>query len=429
MLKKLFLVILLSSFVASNALAKETKKTEEEVNSYELLNLFAEVMERAKATYVEEISDKKLIESAINGMLVALDPHSSYLDEKDFKYMTEQTSGKFGGLGIEITMDQGLVKIISPIDDTPAFRAGLKAGDYITNIDGETIIGMTLNEAVDKMRGKPGTKVKLTIRRVNEKPFEVTIKREEIKTQSVKIDVKDDDVLYVRISSFSEDVDKDIKKKFEEESKKRKKPFKGIVLDVRNNPGGLLDQAIGVSELFLNQGEVVSTRARNEEDTLRYSAKGSDITNGLPIVVLINNGSASASEIVAGALQDHKRAVIIGEKSFGKGSVQTVVPLGNRGAMRLTTARYYTPSGKSIQAKGIEPDIVVHPAKIEEFTNEYGFSEAEYTNALKNENETENKNKKKDAKKENKDTEWRKDYQLSRAVDLVKALNVYSVSK
>ncbi|MBE6467225.1 MAG: S41 family peptidase [Alphaproteobacteria bacterium] len=429
MLKKLFLVILLSSFVASNALAKETKKTEEEVNSYELLNLFAEVMERAKATYVEEISDKKLIESAINGMLVALDPHSSYLDEKDFKYMTEQTSGKFGGLGIEITMDQGLVKIISPIDDTPAFRAGLKAGDYITNIDGETIIGMTLNEAVDKMRGKPGTKVKLTIRRVNEKPFEVTIKREEIKTQSVKIDVKDDDVLYVRISSFSEDVDKDIKKKFEEESKKRKKPFKGIVLDVRNNPGGLLDQAIGVSELFLNQGEVVSTRARNEEDTLRYSAKGSDITNGLPIVVLINNGSASASEIVAGALQDHKRAVIIGEKSFGKGSVQTVVPLGNHGAMRLTTARYYTPSGKSIQAKGIEPDIVVHPAKIEEFTNEYGFSEAEYTNALKNENETENKNKKKDAKKENKDTEWRKDYQLSRAVDLVKALNVYSVSK
>lgn len=429
MLKKLFLVILLSSFVASNALAKETKKTEEEVNSYELLNLFAEVMERAKATYVEEISDKKLIESAINGMLVALDPHSSYLDEKDFKYMTEQTSGKFGGLGIEITMDQGLVKIISPIDDTPAFRAGLKAGDYITNIDGETIIGMTLNEAVDKMRGKPGTKVKLTIRRVNEKPFEVTIKREEIKTQSVKIDVKDDDVLYVRISSFSEDVDKDIKKKFEEKSKKRKKPFKGIVLDVRNNPGGLLDQAIGVSELFLNQGEVVSTRARNEEDTLRYSAKGSDITNGLPIVVLINNGSASASEIVAGALQDHKRAVIIGEKSFGKGSVQTVVPLGNHGAMRLTTARYYTPSGKSIQAKGIEPDIVVHPAKIEEFTNEYGFSEAEYTNALKNENETENKNKKKDAKKENKDTEWRKDYQLSRAVDLVKALNVYSVSK
>ena len=429
MLKKIILVTSLVFFIATGVFAKETKKEEEEnINSYELLNLFAEVMERAKATYVEEISDKKLIESAINGMLVSLDPHSSYLDKKDFKYMTEQTSGKFGGLGIEITMEQSLVKIISPIDDTPASRAGLKAGDYITNIDGETIIGMTLNEAVDKMRGKPGTKVKLTIRRMNEKPFEVTLKREEIKTRSVKVDVKDDDVLYIRISSFTEDVDEDIKKAFNEENKKRKKAFKGIVLDVRNNPGGLLDQAVGVSGLFLNQGEVVSTRARNEEDTLRYSAKGPDITGGLPIVVLINNGSASASEILAGALQDHKRAVIVGEKSFGKGSVQTVLPLGNYGAMRLTTARYYTPSGKSIQATGIEPDIVVHPAKIEEFTDEYGFSEAEYTNALKNENADKNKNKKKE-KKDSSETEWRKDYQLSRAVDLVKALNVYTASK
>ncbi|MBR2923067.1 MAG: S41 family peptidase [Alphaproteobacteria bacterium] len=430
MLKKALLVTVLTFFTILNSFAAENKKdNEEEINSYELLNLFAEVMERAKATYVEEISDKKLIESAINGMLVSLDPHSSYLDKKDFKYMTEQTSGKFGGLGIEITMEQGLVKIISPIDDTPAFRAGLKAGDYITNIDGETIIGMTLNEAVDKMRGKPGTKVKLTIRRVNEKPFDVTIKREEIKTKSVKVDVKDEDVLYVRISSFSEDVDADIKKAFDDETKKRKKPFKGLVLDVRNNPGGLLDQAVGVSGLFLNQGEVVSTRARDEENTLKYSAKGPDITNGLPIVVLINNGSASASEIVAGALQDHKRAVIIGEKSFGKGSVQTVLPLGNYGAMRLTTARYYTPSGKSIQATGIEPDIIVHPAKIEEFTDEYGFSEAEYTNALKNETVDKTKKDKKNAKDNSKESEWRKDYQLARAVDLVKALNVYTSSK
>lgn len=430
MLKKALLVTVLTFFTILNSFAAENKKdNEEEVNSYELLNLFAEVMERAKATYVEEISDKKLIESAINGMLVSLDPHSSYLDKKDFKYMTEQTSGKFGGLGIEITMEQGLVKIISPIDDTPAFRAGLKAGDYITNIDGETIIGMTLNEAVDKMRGKPGTKVKLTIRRINEKPFDVTIKREEIKTKSVKVDVKDEDVLYVRISSFSEDVDADIKKAFDDETKKRKKPFKGLVLDVRNNPGGLLDQAVGVSGLFLNHGEVVSTRARDEENTLKYSAKGPDITNGLPIVVLINNGSASASEIVAGALQDHKRAVIIGEKSFGKGSVQTVLPLGNYGAMRLTTARYYTPSGKSIQATGIEPDIIVHPAKIEEFTDEYGFSEAEYTNALKNETVDKTKKDKKNAKDNSKESEWRKDYQLARAVDLVKALNVYTSSK
>ena len=425
MLKKLLFVSLASIILASSALAKNKK--DEDVNSYELLNLFGEVMERAKATYVEEITDKQLIEAAINGMLVSLDPHSSYLDAKDFKYMTEQTSGKFGGLGIEITMEQSLVKIISPIDDTPAFRAGLKAGDYITNIDGETIIGMTLNEAVDKMRGKPGTKVKLTIRRVNEKPFDVTLKREEIKTRSVKTDIKDDDVMYIRISSFSEDVDLDIKKAFEKETKNRKKPLKGIVLDVRNNPGGLLDQAVAVSGLFLDQGEVVSTRARNEEDTLRYSAKGKDITEGLPVVVLINSGSASASEIVAGALQDHKRAVIIGEKSFGKGSVQTVVPLGKHGAMRLTTAKYYTPSGKSIQATGIEPDIVVHPAKVEEFKDEYGFSEAEYTNALKNETISDNKNKKENKKKNEDD--WKKDYQLSRAVDLVKALSVYNVNK
>ena len=429
MLKRFWLVPFIAAAIVIQPLeAKETTAAtkDEDVNSYELLNLFGEVMERAKANYVEEVSDKQLIEAAINGMLTSLDPHSSYLDEKDFKYMNEQTSGKFGGLGIEITMEQGVVKIVSPIDDTPAFKAGLKPGDYITHIDGETIIGMSLNEAVDKMRGKPGTKVKLTIRRINEKPFDVTLKREEIKTQSVKTDIKDDDVFYIRIGSFSEDVDTDIKKAFEKVQKNRKEPLKGIVLDVRNNPGGLLDQAVAVSSLFLNQGEVVSTRARNEEDTLRYSAKGKDITNGMPIVVIINNGSASASEIVAGALQDHKRAVIIGEKSFGKGSVQTVVPLGDYGAMRLTTAKYYTPSGRSIQATGIEPDIVVHPAKLEEFTNDYGFSEAEYTNALENETVKKDKDKK-DKKDEDKD--WRLDYQLSRAVDLVKALSVYTEAK
>lgn len=429
MLKKFLTISLMTLIITLQAAAAKTAKETkaEEVNSYELLNLFGEVMERAKATYVEDVSDKKLIEAAINGMLTSLDPHSSYLDAKDFKYMNEQTSGKFGGLGIEITMEQGVVKIVSPIDDTPAFKAGLKPGDYITNIDGETIIGMTLNEAVDKMRGKPGTKVKLTIRRVNEKPFDVTLKREEIKTQSVKSDIKDDSVLYIRIGSFSEDVDKDIKKAFEKAKKGRKEPLKGIVVDVRNNPGGLLDQAVAVSGLFLDQGEVVSTRARNEEDTIRYSAKGKDITGGMPVVVLINNGSASASEIVAGALQDHKRAVILGEKSFGKGSVQTVVPLGDYGAMRLTTARYYTPSGRSIQATGIEPDITVHPAKVEEFTNEYGFSEAEYTNALKNETVNNDKKKKDNGKEDEED--WRKDYQLSRAVDLVKALNVYTAAK
>ena len=431
MLKKIWLIsVVFSMMLVQNGMAK-TEAKEKPANTYELLNLFGEVMERTKATYVEEVSDQKLIEAAINGMLTSLDPHSSYLDAKDFKYMNEQTSGKFGGLGIEITMEQGVVKIVSPIDDTPAYRAGLKPGDYITNIDGETIIGMTLNEAVDKMRGKPGTKVKLTIRRVNEKPFDVTLKREEIKTQSVKSELKDENVLYVRLGSFSEDVDKDIEKAYNKAMKETKNELKGLVLDVRNNPGGLLDQAVAVSSLFLDKGEVVSTRARNEEDTLRYSAKGKDITNGLPIVVLINNGSASASEIVAGALQDHKRAVVLGEKSFGKGSVQTVVPLGEYGAMRVTTARYYTPSGRSIQATGIEPDVVVHPAKLEEFSDEYGFSEAEYTNALKNETiqDEKKKNDKKDDDKQDDNNSWRRDYQLLRAVDLVKALNVYKAAK
>ncbi|MBE6443989.1 MAG: S41 family peptidase [Alphaproteobacteria bacterium] len=430
MLKNFLIISFVSFSIFSTSFAKTNDNIKEDaVDSYELLNLFGEVLERAKATYVEEITDKQLIEAAINGMLVSLDPHSSYLDAKDFKYMNEQTSGKFGGLGIEITMEQGVVKIVSPIDDTPAFKAGLKPGDYITNIDGETIIGMTLNEAVDKMRGKPGTKVKLTIRRVNEKPFDVTLKREEIKTRSVKTEIKDEDVMYIRISSFSEGVDKDIKNAFEKELKNNKKQLKGIVLDVRNNPGGLLDQAVAVSELFLDQGEVVSTRARNEEDTLKYSAKGNDITNGLPIVVIINSGSASASEIVAGALQDHKRAVIVGEKSFGKGSVQTVIPLGNYGAMRLTTAKYYTPSGRSIQATGIEPDVVIHPAKLEEFTDEYGFSEAEYTNALKNDTVNKNESKNEDKNENKNENDWRKDYQLLRAVDLIKALSVYKPIK
>lgn len=424
---KFFVYTILCSFLtftfAEVSYAKKSNK-EETANTYELLNLFGEVMERAKAVYVEDVEDKKLIESAINGMLMSLDPHSSYLDEKSFKYMNEQTQGKFGGLGIEVTMEQGVVKVVSPIDDTPASRKGLKPGDYITNIDGENVIGMSLNDAVDRMRGKPGTKVKLTIRRVNEKPFDVTLKREEIKIQSVKSEVKNDDVVYIRVSSFSEDVDKNIEKAISKAKKDNN--IKGVVLDVRNNPGGLLDQAVAVSDLFLNQGEIVSTRSKNPEDTIKYSAKDGDILNGLPIVVMINDGSASASEIVAGALQDHKRAVLLGEKSFGKGSVQTVMPLGNNVAMRITTARYYTPSGRSIQAKGIEPDIIVHPAKIEEIKNEYNFSEAEYRNALKNEKQEnhEEKNNKKTA-----NDDWRKDYQLSRAVDLVKALSILTSSK
>ncbi len=413
-------IILLSINTVTAAPKKDKTK---EPDTYELLNLFGEVMERAKLSYVEEISDKKLIESAINGMLTSLDPHSSYLDAKSFTYMSEQTKGKFGGLGIEVTMDNGLVKVVSPIDDTPAHKAGIKAGDYITHIDNETVIGLNLNEAVSKMRGKIGTKVKLSIRRANEKPFDITITRQEIKIQSVKTEIKNDDILYVRISSFAEENDKNITKSVEDAKKKLGDKLKGLVIDVRNNPGGLLDQAISVSDLFLDKGEIVSTRSRNEEDTIKYSATKGDILDGLPIVVIINEGSASASEILAGALQDHKRGVILGEKSFGKGSVQTVVPLGVYGAMRLTTARYYTPSGRSIQAKGIEPDIVVKPATIKPLER-YGLNitEAELKGALKNEEDTQNTDKQETKDKEEKQIE---DYQLLRALDLVKALSLY----
>ena len=405
--------------------AKQSKAQTEDADTYELLNLFGEVMERAKVSYVEDVSDKKLIESAINGMLSSLDPHSSFLDDQSFKYMSEQTKGKFGGLGIEVTMENGVVKVVSPIDDTPASKAGLKPGDYITNIDGEAVMGMTLNDAVDKMRGKIGSKVKLTIRRINEKPLEVTLKREEIKIQSVKNSIKADDVVYIRISSFSEDVDTMTAKAIKDAKKKLGDKLKGVVIDVRNNPGGLLDQAVNVSDLFLDKGEIVSTRSRNEEDTVKYTAKEGDIAKGLPIVVIINDGSASASEIVAGALQDHKRAIILGEKSFGKGSVQTVIPLGKYGAMRLTTGRYYTPSGRSIQAKGIEPDIEVKPAKVEVLDTGVGFSEAEFSNALKNETSGDKNSKNADQKKAEAE-ELAKDYQLSRAIDLVKALGLYN---
>ena len=429
MLKKIsFFTALTLSFILISPLqaapAKEAAAAKEDADTYELLNLFGEVMERAKISYVEEVSDKKLIESAINGMLVSLDPHSSYLDRNSFKYMNEQTKGKFGGLGIEVTMENSIVKVVSPIDDTPAAKAGLKAGDYITSIDGEQVMGLTLNEAVDKMRGKVGSKVKLTVRRGGEKPFDVTLKREEIKIQSVKSDLKNEDVAYVRVTSFTENTDKMIEKSIKEAQKKAKGKLKGVVLDVRNNPGGLLDQAVSVSDLFLDKGEIVSTRSRNESDTVKYTAKKGDIIKGLPIVVLINEGSASASEIVAGALQDHHRAIILGEKSFGKGSVQTVIPLGKYGAMRLTTARYYTPSGRSIQAKGIEPDVEVKQAKLQEVeSGGFGMTEAELKGALKN--ETVDDNAKEKAKKSEADA-INNDYQLVRAIDLVKALNLYS---
>ena len=422
MLKKFLLLFMALTLISQGAFAAEKKNKKEDHTTYEMLNLFGEVMERTKAGYVEEVTDQELIEQALNGMLSSLDPHSSYLDAESFNYMSEQTKGKFGGLGIEVTMDNGLVKVVSPIDDTPASKAGLKSGDYITHIDGETVIGLNLNEAVAKLRGKIGSKIKLSIRREGEKPFDVTLKRQEIKIQSVKTEIKEDDILYIRISSFTEDNDKAISKAYENASKKLGEKLAGLIIDVRNNPGGLLDQAVSVSDLFLDKGEIVSTRSRNEQDNVKYSAHPGDITNGLPIVVIINEGSASASEIVAGALQDHHRAIILGEKSFGKGSVQTVIPLGDFGAMRLTTARYYTPSGRSIQAKGIEPDIEVLPAQVKPLEN-YGLSitESELSGALKNEEEeTKNTSKKHKATEEE-----ISDYQLVRALDLVHALRLY----
>ena len=392
----------------------------------ELLELFGDVFERVRADYVEEVGDDKLIESALNGMLTALDPHSGYLSEKNFKEMQVQTKGEFGGLGIEVTMENGLVKVVSPIDDPPAYKAGVKAGDFISQLDGEPVMGLTLSEAVEKMRGRVGSEIVITILREGEaEPFDVTIERDTIKIRSVRARAEGD-VAYLRIVSFSENTFSSLKKQLEEVRKEIGPELKGIVLDLRNNPGGLLDQAIAVSDGFLDRGEIVSTRERDPKDTKRYSAHEGDLAGGLPIVVLINQGSASASEIVAGALKDHKRAVVMGAKSFGKGSVQTVIPLRDHGAMRLTTARYYTPSGTSIQATGIVPDIAVEAARVEKIDTSAMRSESSLRGHLSNDQSK--KKKAADTAEGNgtsKSDEAEEDYQLSRAIDLIRALAIY----
>ncbi len=327
--------------------------------TYRQLNLFGDVFEKIRTDYVEKPEDAKLIESAISGMLSGLDPHSSYMDPKSFKDMQVQTKGEFGGLGIEVTQEDGFVKVVTPIDDTPASRAGLLAGDFIVEIDGDSVQGLTLNQAVDRMRGPVNSSVKLRISRKGTDSFEVSLKREIIKISSVKSRIEND-VSYIRITQFTEKTSDGLKNAIDQATKNiPADKLKGYIVDLRNDPGGLLDQAIAVSDAFLERGEIVSTRGRNPDDAQRYVARSGDLTGGKPVVVLINGGSASASEIVAGALQDHKRATIIGTRSFGKGSVQTIIPLGPSGALRLTTARYYTPSGRSIQAKGIDPDIQV----------------------------------------------------------------------
>jgi carboxyl-terminal processing protease len=330
-------------------------------DTYRQLNLFGDVFERVRADYVEKPDDSKLIESAINGMLSGLDPHSSYMEPKAFRDMQVQTRGEFGGLGIEVTMEDGLIKVVSPIDETPAAKAGVMANDIITKLDEEQVQGLTLNQAVEKMRGPVNTKIKLTImRKGQDKPIEVSITRDVIRVRAVRSRMEDD-VGYIRISQFNEQTTENLKKAITDlQNQIPAEKLKGFVLDMRNNPGGLLDQAISVSDAFLERGEIVSTRGRNAEETQRFSARAGDLIKGKPVIVLINGGSASASEIVAGALQDHKRAAILGTRSFGKGSVQTIIPLGaGNGALRLTTARYFTPSGRSIQAKGIVPEIEV----------------------------------------------------------------------
>jgi carboxyl-terminal processing protease len=413
-------------------------------DTYRQLNLFGEVFERVRSDYVEETQDRKLIEDAINGMLTALDPHSSYMNARTYRDMQVQTRGEFGGLGIEVTMENGLVKVVSPIDDTPAFRAGLKPGDLISHLDGEQVMGLTLQEAVDKMRGPVNSAIKLTVRRGNQEPFDITLTRAIVKIQSVRSRTEGD-LGYIRVTSFTEQTDLGVRNAVQKIREQLGSKLAGVVLDLRNNPGGLLDQAVAVSDDFLDKGEIVSTRGRRSDDAQRFNAKSGDVLNGLPLVVIVNGGSASASEIVAGALQDHRRAIVLGTKTFGKGSVQTIIPLGGQGAIRLTTARYYTPSGRSIQAQGIEPDIVVEPARIEKVDQPRGRREADLRGALRNDQSRQNPQggpaptqppgaqppspqtaPAPDSEVEPLTIDSPGDYQLARAFDLLRGLALYN---
>jgi len=412
-----------AAIVATGLLSWSTGAPTQEASSDTLrqLELFGDVFDRVREEYVEEVSDEQLIEAAIQGMLTSLDPHSTYMNPKAYADMRTSTRGKFGGLGIEVTMESGYVKVVSPIDDTPAFRAGIQAGDLISHLDGEPVLGLTLNDAVERMRGAIGTTIVLTILREGVEPFDVSITRDEIKIKSVRFEVKGD-VGYVRITSFSEQTESGLIMAVREIKKETGNKLAGFVIDLRNNPGGLLDQAVSVSDAFLERGEIVSTRGRRPESAQRFNAERGDITGGLPVVVLINGGSASASEIVAGALQDHGRAILMGTRSFGKGSVQTIMPLGRDGAMKLTTQRYYTPSGRSIQAKGIEPDIEVPQAKLE-YLARAGRSEADLRGALDTDGNGKKKPVDKDAAKDGEE-EKPVDYQLIRAVDLIRGISL-----
>src|SRR5437016_11404478 len=410
-------------------------------DTYKQLNLFGDVFELVRNDYVDAVKEDTLVEGASNGMLTALDPHSNYLNSKNFNDMKVQTRGEFGGLGIEVSMENGLVKVVSPIDDTPAAHAGLKPGDLITHLDGNPVQGLTLPEAVEKMRGPVNSDINLTIRRESQEPFDVKLTRAIVKIQSVRSHLEGKNIGYIRVTSFNEQTDVGLNNAMKNLKQQADNKLIGVVLDLRNNPGGLLDQAVAVSDAFLEKGEIVSTRGRRADDAQRYNARPGDIASGLPVAVLINGGSASASEIVAGALQDHHRAVLIGTKSFGKGSVQTIIPLAGHGAMRLTTARYYTPSGRSIQARGIDPDIVVEAAKI---AKEEKAADKTGDKSAKAGDKKDDKSAKKDDKKDDKKDEKKDDnaadqgavdpavigtaddYQLARAVDMLRGIALFN---
>ena len=401
---------------SAGGLAQSTEST------YRQLDLLGDVIKRIKTDYVEEVDDAELIQSAIDGMLAALDPHSRFLDVQAYKDMRTETRGEFGGLGIEVTLENGLVKVITPIYDTPAYRAGIQTGDYITHLDGDPILGLSLNDAVERMRGPIDTDIHLTVVREGvERPFDVTITRALIKVNAVRAR-REGDIAYVRLTRFNEKVADDLAEAMETLMNDIGSDIEGVILDLRNNPGGLLNTAIAVADAFLEQGEIVSTRGRRADSIQRYNARSGDLAEGLPLVVLINGGSASAAEIVAGALKDHGRALILGTRSFGKGSVQTVIPISEGQAIRLTTARYYTPSGVSIQALGIEPDIVVEQARIEELEGRARSSEADLPQHLMSEGTAE------DAALlvSERSAETRSDYQLTRALDLLEGLALLS---
>ena len=425
--------ILATTQIAGPLLAQEA---ENKASVYEQLDLFGDIFERIRAQYVEEVEPEELIEAAIDGMLTSLDPHSSYLSPDDAEQMRVQTRGEFGGLGIEVTQEDGFVKVVSPIDDTPADAAGIEAGDFITHVDGESILGLTLDKAVDLMRGPVGSEIVITVVREGEPdPFDVTIIRDTIKLTAVRARTEGTSVV-LRVTTFNDQTFPNLKEGLQEQIEEAGGIDKvnGFVLDLRNNPGGLLTQAIKVSDAFLNEGEIVSTRGRDLEEGERFNASPGDLAEGKPIVVLINGGSASASEIVAGALQDHRRAIVVGTKSFGKGSVQTVMPLRGDGAMRLTTSRYYTPSGRSIQALGVSPDIIVEqprpqPEIEEEEDSRFTRSEAELRGSLDNDSlsEDEIRQIEEDRAKAEATAELREeDYQLAYAIDILKGLSAFN---